>query len=395
MSNHLPAILGGKPEFEKNLPINIPDFHRYRKEIIEEINLVLDSNMLSNVNIYVKKFEDKIADYLKINNAVAFNSCTTAMILAIKNLGLQGKEVILPSFSFVATAHMAYWNGMVLKYVDINASTWNMDDLLIEDLISKDTAAILAVHMYGNPAKIKELSKIAEENNIYLLFDAAHALGSQYNGKSIAENDAISSYSLSPTKILSAVEGGFITTENDKLADELRVSRNYGSYTDYSCKLPGFNARMSEMHAATGYILFNYIDEFITNRQHCVREYDKQLQDIPGINFQKLEDNCTSAHKDYSIVIDRDKFGLTRDELAITLKQENISTRFYYYPPIHVLDSYRKYYSYKLPITEKISSNLISLPINNYMEIETISKICNKISHIYDYNKEIKQKLGG
>ena len=393
MSSKLPAIIGGNPVFEKKLPLNLPDFAKYKREILTELDKVLESNMLSNVNIYVKKFEDKIADFLDVDNAIAFNSCTTGMILSIQNLELQGGEMILPSFSFSATAHMAYWNRMNLKFAEINEQTWNIDDRKVESILSKKTTAILAVHMYGNPARINELSRIAKKNDIKLLFDAAHALGSLYHGNSSAKHDHISSYSLSPTKLLSSVEGGFITTNDDDLAEKLRVSRNYGSRSDYTVRIPGFNARMSEMHAATGYVLFDYLEETILNRQNTVDLYTEELKDLPGVSFQKLEENCTSTNKDYSILIDPTEFKLTRDDVAKALKYENIDTRFYFYPPIHELEPYTHFYENNLPITNRIATRVLSLPITNYMQTDIVLKICDAIKRIQENSQEIKNKI--
>ena len=393
MEESLPAILGGEPKFEKSVPIIRPNYDKFSNEIIKEMKAIIDSNMVTNVNNYVKRFEDKIADYLKIDHVVAVNSCTLGMILSLQAVGSRDKEIILPSLSFSASAHMAYWNNSAVQFVDIDPYTWNLIPEDVEEKVNDKTGAILAVHLYGNPADINRLAQIATENDIPLLFDAAHSLGSKYKGKHVSEYGFIHSYSLSPTKLLSTIEGGLVTTNEEEIAEKIRVGRNYGNYPDYTCKLPGFNARMSELYAAVGLAMVDTMDEFTENRNSYVNLYYDELKDVKGIQFQSIKEGNFCAYKDYSIVIDETDFGLNRDQLAAALKEENISTKFYFYPPIHQLEAYADFNNTPLPITEKISNNVISLPIYNYMENDVIIKICKSIKSASIHSEKIKEKL--
>jgi dTDP-4-amino-4,6-dideoxygalactose transaminase len=388
-----PAILGGEPAFSKRIPIIRPNYDKYSKEIMKELETIINSNMVSNVNNYVKKFEEKISDYLKVEHVIAVNSCTIGMILAFQALNIRNKEVIIPSFSFSATAHMLYWNNCTPVFVDVDPNSWNLDPSKIEEKINDKTAAIMAVHLYGNPANINELERITTENNLELLFDAAHSLGSKYNGKHPSEYGHVHSYSMSPTKLLSTIEGGLITTNDNELAEELKISRNYGNRSDYTCKLPGLNARMSELYAAVGLSMVDCLDDFVRNRNEYASIFMEELKDIPGVQLQTIRNEDISAYKDFSIVIDENLFGLNRNEIAEALLQEGISTKFYFYPPIHQLEAYKNYSTEDLEKTEYISKNVLSLPIYNFMEIDTVLKICKAIISIQEKSKEIKMKL--
>ena len=393
MSNK-PAILGGDKAFKNNIPIIKPTYNVFIYSIMERLKQILNSNMVSNVNRYVKDFEDGICDALKVNNAVAISSCTLGMILTIQQLGLREKEIIMPSYSFSASAHMAYWNNCDISFVDIDSDTWNINPDLIEDRITKKTGAILAVHLYGNPARIEKLKRIADENNLELLFDAAHALGSEYKGKSVSSSGLIHSYSLSPTKLLSSIEGGLITTDDYDLAEKVRIARNYGNYPDYNCKLPGLNARMSELYAAIGLTMLDSLDEFVENRNKYFEQFIQEMSGIPGIVFQKINGEDKSSHKDFCLYIDSEKFGLDRNQLSIALKEEGISTKFYFYPPIHQMDAYKEdARDTDLKVTEDVSSNILSLPIHNYMNTEVISQICTIMKNIHLHGDTIKEKL--
>ncbi|MHA1221810.1 MAG: DegT/DnrJ/EryC1/StrS family aminotransferase [Candidatus Heimdallarchaeaceae archaeon] len=393
MKEKIPAILGGSPAFPKKIPIIRPNYDKFSETILKDFREIINSNMVSNVNNYVKKFEDKIAEYLKVNHVIAVNSCTIGMILTMQVLGLRKKEVIIPSFTFSATAHMLYWNDCVPVFVDIDPISWNIDVTKIEEKITKNTGAILAVHLYGNPANINKLKEIAEQYDIELLFDAAHSLGSKYKKKHVSNYGFIHSYSLSPTKLLSTIEGGFITTDSEEIAEKLKISRNYGNYPDYTCKIPGLNARMSELYAAVGLPMVDYMDEFVSNRNQFAQLYKNEIKNIPGIQFQEIEKDNTSAYKDFSIVIQEERFGLDRNLLSKALTLEGISTKFYFYPPIHQLEAYKKYHIEPLKTTEFISNNVLSLPIYNFMEQDVILKICKTISEIQCHSADIKEKL--
>lgn len=385
-----PAILGGKPIFNEFLPIIRPNLDKFAHKLSKKIEKILSSNMVSGVDIYTRELEERLCNILDVRNVIALSSCTSSMILTIQALGLKDKEIILPSFTFSATAHMLYWNRCKPKFVDVDLNTFNISFESIKKAINPSTGAILGVHLYGNPCDLHGLMEISEDYNIPLLIDGAHALGAEYRNKSIGALATATAYSASPTKLFSTIEGGFISTDNFELAETLRRSRNYGNYPDYTCKLPGFNARLSEINAIVGLVQIDELSMYIKNRNRFAETYIRELSKIPGLSFQKVDSGDLSTYKDFCIIVDFEKFGMNRNDLAKVLLKENIQTKFYFYPPIHQLDAFKGIATDKdLPNTTYLSSNVLSLPIFNYMEEIEICGIIEAIKKAHEYSSEI------
>ncbi len=394
MSKDKPAILDGKPIFQKKLGIIRPVLDKYADSIAQKVQTVLKTNMVSGVNNYTVKLEEELKRILDAMHVVSVSSCTAGMILAIQALGLRGSEIVIPSFTFSATAHMLYWNNCKPVFADVNRETFNIDVDTVKEVITQKTKAILGVHLYGNPVDVQGLQEIADEKGIILLFDGAHALGTQYKGKGIGGIGTATAYSASPTKLLSTIEGGFVSTNVASLAEKLRISRNYGNNPDYSCDLPGINARLSEINAIAGLVQVKDLDTFVRNRNQYAEEYMRQLKKLPGLQFQLIKGGDLSTYKDFSIIVDPNRFGLTRDELAIALDKEGVQTKFYFYPPVHQLEAYRGLATDDvLPNTVYLSKNVLSLPIYNWMEKDEIEGIVSAIHGVYQYAGEVKQKI--
>lgn len=390
-----PAILGGKPIFNEKVPIIRPTVGKYAHELTKNIEKILSSNMLSGVDIYTKELEERLSNVLDAKSVIALSSCTAAMILTIQALGLKDKEIILPSFTFSATAHMVYWNRCKLKFVDVDLNTFNISVESVNEAINSKSGAILGVHLYGNPCDLHGLMELSEDHNIPLLIDGAHALGSKYRSKSIGALATATAYSASPTKLFSTIEGGFISTDDFELAETLKRSRNYGNYPDYTCELPGLNARLSEINAIVGLVQIDDLSTYIKNRNRYAEIYRGELSEIPGISFQKVDNRDLSTYKDFCIIIDCEKFGMNRDDLASVLLKENIQTKFYFYPPIHQLDAYKGIASDKdLPNTTYLSKNVLSLPIFSYMGEIEIKGIIKAIKKANRYGSEILNSKG-
>ncbi|MHA1312698.1 MAG: DegT/DnrJ/EryC1/StrS family aminotransferase [Candidatus Helarchaeota archaeon] len=359
------------------IPIIKPCVNRYTEELLPILGEILNSNMLTNVHDYTVKFEDAIKKYLACKDTIALSSCTSGLILTFKALGISNKEIILPSFTFVATAAVASWTNNKIKYADIDDTlTIAPDD--VNEKVSSKTGAILAVHMYGNPAHVKELGEIASDHGIPLIFDGAHALGAEYHEKKIGNFGMAEVFSLSPTKLLTTVEGGIVSTSNEELAEKLRILRNYGMNPDYTSKMAGINARMSEIHAAIGLVQVKDLETFISNRNDYVNLYKKELSSINGISFQRIPENHRSTHKDFSIILDPEKYGMNRDELGKKLEGSGVGVKKYFFPPMHRLKAYEDKDA-KLPITDEVSNNLLSLPIHNFMHESDIKRIVDLI----------------
>lgn len=388
-----PAILSGTPIFNHPVPIARPALPRF-DDMAEEFNRVLLSGDVTNGS-KVKQFEKAAAAYLGVEHCVAVNSCTSGLLLTLRSLGIKG-EVILPSFTFFATAHPVIWNGLTPVFVDCEPDTFNLNPAEVERLISEKTGAILAVHMYGNPAEMGQLEKIANKNKIPLILDAAHGFGSKYQGTLIGRYGSAEVFSLSPTKTVIACEGGLVATNDGVLARLLRAGRNYGDPGTYDPDLVGINARMSELHAIVALHSVRGVEEDVRQRNVIAQKYIERLSKLPGLTFQRILEGNRSSYKDFSILVDEREFGIGRDLLCHALKAEGIMTRRYFYPPVHRLKVYREYYEVckdRLPYTDRISNSVLSLPIYQKLNAE-VDGICSAIERIWRYLEEVKRKVG-
>lgn len=388
-----PAILGGEPVFGETLPFAQPTLPEL-DEITQELKDVFASKNITN-NKYVRSFEEKSAGYLGVKNIVAVSSCTSGLMLTMRAMGLEG-EVIVPSFTFSATVQALIWNDLKPVFVDCDPDSFNIDTSLIENAITERTRAILAVYVFGMPPDIEGLRKLADRYNLKLIFDAAHAFGTRYHGISAGSFGDAEVFSLSPTKLLVAGEGGLISTDNDQLAYKLRIGRDYANPGDYNCQFPALNARMAEFNAILGLKGLETIEEKVLRRNQLAKLYRYLLGKIPGITFQKEQNGSRTTYKDLSILISPDVFGLSRDELAASLDEENIKTKKYYYPPVHRQKFFTSLFGFngnKLPATNYISENILSLPIFSHMREEEVARICGAIRNIHQNRHRISNAI--
>lgn len=373
------------PIFDKLLPIVDPE-GLPGVEFLEDVQTILRSKQLTN-GARVREFESAAAEYLGVPHCVAVSSCTSGLLLVLQSLHLQG-DVIIPSFTFHATAHAIAWNGLKPVFADCHPQTFCIDTQALRLQLSQKTAAILAVHIFGNPAPVRELEEIANEKNIPLIFDAAHAFGSRSNGKPVGGFGTAEVFSFSPTKLVVAGEGGLVTTRDAQLAQKLRAARNYGDAGNYDPEIRGVNARMSDLHAALALRSLQGVDARIARRNEIRRRYEKNLSGIPGLTFQQVAAGDLSAFKDFSILIDGETFGLSRESLLAALRRHNIDARKYFSPPVHQQTLYCQLWDGRpLPVTEMIASCVVSLPIYSSLPDEAIDKVCYAISSAHQQGK--------
>ncbi len=385
-----PAILGGKPQFPEMVRFLKPPMDKYASSFGDDVSRILKSNMVSNYST-VDKLEQEVRKFLGSKGVVALSSCTAGLMLTANLLGLKNQEVILPSFTFSATALSLSWNNCKLKFVDIDEDTFNISVNKVKEAISSKTKAILAVHIFGNPCDIKALTDIAKDHNLKLFFDAASGFGSVCWNKNVGNFGNAEVFSCSPTKVFSTIEGGLISSNDEKLLKQLRLARNYGISENYNLIYQGLSARMEEINAAMGLIYLKDLRTYLGNRIKYTKRYLNKLKDIKGLSFQRIQENSVSTHKDFAIIIDPDLFGMTRDVFVNALAKENISIKKYFYPPLHKTYIYKEHSSIKLPITEKIASNIVCLPIYNIMEDELIDNICEAIAKIHTNSSDISK----
>ena len=289
--------------------------------------------------------------------------------------------MIVPSFTFAATAHAVAWNGLRPVFADVDRRTLTLDPTAVRRAIGVHTSAILATHVYGTPCDVDELAAIAAEHGIRLFFDAAHAFGSHRRGVPVGGFGDAEVFSLSPTKVLFAGEGGVIATDDDDLAERCRVGRDYGHPGDYDCRFVGLNARMSEFHAATALASLEDLDERVEERNALAQSYREALRDLPGIEFPLVRDGDLSTYKDLTILIEADAFGRDADGVAAFLLERRIESKRYYSPPVHAMVSYRYLGEANghLPVTDLVSGRALTLPLWSGMTPEDIGRVTGAV----------------
>jgi len=342
---------------------------------IEEI---LRSGMVTKGR-HLAEFEEAVARHLGVKHAAAVSSCTTGLMLTYRGLDLTG-EAVVPSFTFMATVSALVWAGLRPAFADVDRGTTTLDPASAEEAITPRTSAIVATHNFGNPADCEALQAIADRHNLKLVFDAAHGFGSLYQGEPVGPQGNAQVYSLSPTKLLIAGEGGIVATNDDELANKVRTGREYGNSGNYDSAFAGFNARMSELNAVMGIHSLRNLEAAARRRNEVASLYHQELGRLPGIGFQEVRQGDRNSYKDFSITVDPEGFGMTRDDLAAALAAENVDTRKYYDPPVHRQTAYRQYDSGRpLPNTEWLAGHSLSLPIWSDMDDQTAFRICRAV----------------
>ena len=308
--------------------------------VARDVEQILKSGVLTN-GPYVRELEQRAAEYLGVRECVAVASCTSGLMLLLRASGLTG-DVVIPSFTFAATAHAVAWNGLHPVFADVDPSTLTLSPEAVRRSMGVRTSAILATHIFGTPCEVEELEGLAARDGIKLFFDAAHAFGSLRRGAPVGRFGHGEVFSLSPTKVLVAGEGGIISTNDEALAERCRIGRDYGNPGDYDCTFVGLNARMSEVHAAIALNSLDGLEERIERRNTLVGWYREALSDVEGISFLQIGEGDRSTYKDFTILVDPDAFGLDADSLGEALAAVGVETRRYYSPPVHTMGAYRR-----------------------------------------------------
>lgn len=337
------------------------------------------SGMLTK-GTHLERFERELAAHLEVEHAVCVSSCTSGLMLTYRGLDLTG-EVIVPSFTFMATVGAMIWAGLRPVYVDVNPETTNVDPQAVEAAITPRTSAIVAVHNFGNPADIEALVDIARRHDLRLIFDAAHGFGTRYRGRPVGGQGDAQAFSMSPTKLVVAGEGGVVATNNSELARLLRIGREYGNDGHYDSLFAGMNARMPEISALVGSLSLARLEDVVAMRQHVASCYQQALSDLPGIGFMQVDPEDRCSYKDFSITIDAEQFGATREDVIAALRAEGIDTRCYYDPPVHRHQAYQQYVTQKthLPNTEWLAASSLSLPIGAQIDESGIERVARVI----------------
>lgn len=349
-----------------------------REAFLARVNQILDNGWLTNNGPMVREFEERIAAYLGVQHCVAMCNGTVALEIAIRATGLQG-EVIVPSWTFVATAHSLYWQGITPVFADIDPTTHNLDPAAVRRMITPRTSGIVGVHLWGRAAPVEELQAIADEHGLKLVFDAAHAFGSTYKGRSIGRFGACEVLSFHATKWFNTMEGGAVVTDDDALADAMRLMRNFGFSGYDNVVHPGTNGKMIEVCAAMGLSNMERLDEVMATNQQRHNDYSDALSDVHGLNLLQYDDAERNSHHYVVVEIGRG-YAASRDEVVAALHAKKILARKYFWPGCHRMQPYRDLFPHAglvLPGTEEVAEKVIVLPGGPHVSDGQVRSICD------------------
>lgn len=356
------------------------------EEFVEYLKTIWDSKYLTNNGPFHQQLEKALCEYLGVKYISLFSNGTLALISALQTLHISG-EVITTPYSFVASTHALWWNGIKPVFVDIEADHFNMDPEKIEAAITPQTTAILPVHVYGNPCNTEKIQKIADIYGLKVIYDACHAFGVKVNGNSILNFGDLSVLSFHATKVYTSIEGGAIVCHDEITKKRIDFLKNFGFAGETTVVAPGINAKMNEVQAAFGLLQLKYVAEFIEKRKAITQIYLDKLNNVKGVTiFQDIE----SVEHNYSyfpVLIDANKYGLSRDDVYNRFKELNIFTRRYFYPLISQFPTYRGLPSAKadnLPVAEKITEQILCLPIYPDLDIQIVNKIAGCIKNKFN-----------
>jgi dTDP-4-amino-4,6-dideoxygalactose transaminase len=388
------AIFSGTPFFDANLYVGRPNIGN-RESFMARINDIFDRRWFTNNGQYVQEFEQKLADFIGVKHCIAMCNATIALEIVIRGLGLTG-EVIVPSFTFVATPHALQWQQITPVFCDIDPVTHNLDPRRVEEMITPRTTGIIGVHVWGRPCAIEELTEIAERRGLKLLFDAAHAFACSHRGSMIGSFGDAEVFSFHATKFFNTFEGGAVATDNDELAAQIRLMKNFGFAGYDNVDFIGTNGKMTEVSAAMGLSSLEGLDAFIEVNRRNYGIYRQELSDISGI---RLIDYTTTEKCNYQYVIleiDETVSGLNRDQLVKILQAENVFARRYFYPGCHQMEPYRSYFPHArllLLQTERLAARVMSLPTGTSVSAEDVTNICGIIRLAVSHGAELGELL--
>lgn len=350
------------PAFDEPLHVGRPNVGD-REQFLTRVGEIFDRAWFSNDGPVVREFEQRIAELVGVKHCVAVCNGTIGLEIAIRALGLTG-EVIVPSYTFVATAHALHWQGITPVFADIDPKTQTLDPEAVRRMITPRTTGIIGVHLWGRPAAVEELQAVADEHGLTLMFDAAHAFACTHGGRMIGGFGRAEVFSFHATKFFNTFEGGAVMTDDDDLAAEMRLIRNFG-FAGYDNVIhPGTNGKMIEVCAAMGLTNLDSLEQTIAVNRRNYEAYQAGLADLPGIRVLEY-DAAERSNYQYVVVQVGDDCPVRRDDLVEALQRENVLARRYFWPGCHRMQPYRDLFpnaGLVLPHTEQVASEVVVLP---------------------------------
>ena len=388
------AIFGGAPSFDRLLHVGRPNLGN-RERLFARFNEMLDRRWLSNNGPLVQEFERRIADYVGVKHAICVCNATIGLEIAIRAADVRG-EVIVPAYTFVATAHALQWQEITPVFADMDPATHNLDPAQVERHITPRTTAILGTHVWGRPCAVEALTEIAARRGLKLMFDAAHAFGCSHGGKMIGGFGLAEVFSFHATKFLNSFEGGAICTNDDTLAQRIRLMTNFGFAGFDNVVHIGTNGKMTEVCAAMGITSLEDIDHLIATNRNNYLAYRKGLDGLPGLSLIDYPGGERNNYQYIVVEVAEAVAGLSRDELVHVLHAENVLARKYFWPGVHRMEPYRSLFPHShllLPDTERVAKNIIVLPTGTAVGEPEVTTICQLIGRALIHGTAVRAAL--
>jgi dTDP-4-amino-4,6-dideoxygalactose transaminase len=362
------------------VPFVRPDVPAYA-EVSTAIERAVSSGMLTK-GPELATLEAEAAAVLGVRHVVGVSSCTVGVAIVLKALEPPAgrTEIILPSFNFLAAPGAVVWAGFTPVFIEVDPHSFTIDPAAAAAAVTGRTAAIMACHTFGCPCDMSALEAVAAEAGVPLLVDAAHGLGTQVQGRQVGAGGLAQIFSLSPTKLVVAGEGGLVATDDASLAEAVRIAREYGNDGQYGCAVPGLNGRLPEISAILARASLARLPEVAARRRAAAEAYIAALADLPGIGLQRIPPGATSSWKDFVITVDAERFGASRDAVRRRLADAGIDTRAYYDPACHQMEAFRRSVrpGQSLPISDRLAATALALPLG----VHVTPDVARSVAHV-------------
>lgn len=387
------AILGAPPAFREKLHVGRPNVGD-RERLMDRINDLLDRKWLTNNGPFVQEFERRVAEMTGVRHCIAMCNGTVALEIATRALDLKG-EVIVPSFTFVATAHALQWQEITPVFCDIHPESYTLDPARVEAMITPRTTGIVGVHLWGRPCDVEALDGIAKRRGLRLLYDAAHAFGCSRKGRMIGGFGDVEILSFHATKFLNTFEGGAVLTNHDALAAKIRLMKNFGFSGYDNVIYIGINGKMSEVAAAMGLTGLESLDDFIRANRDNYGHYRRGLHGVRGVRLVEYDERERCNYQYVVLELDEAAAGVSRDTLVEVLHAENVVARRYFHPGVHRMEPYRSHFPHAglvLPETERLAARVISLPTGTSVGEREVETVCSILRLAVEHGPEIGRR---
>jgi dTDP-4-amino-4,6-dideoxygalactose transaminase len=388
------AMFGGSPLFDEPLHVGRPNVGD-RGRLFERLDRMLDRRVLTNDGPLVREFEARLAELIGVRHVIAVCNATIGLEIVARALDLRG-EVIVPSFTFIATAHALSWLGITPVFADVDEATLTLDPVAVERLIGPQTSAILGVHVWGRVCNTAGLQAVADAYKLKVAYDAAHALGCRSELGAVGTFGHAEVFSFHATKFVNSFEGGAISTDDDETAEKLRLMRNFGFVGFDRTARVGTNGKMTEVCAAMGLTSLESMADFVATNLSNASQYSANLTGIEGIRLLEHDRDDWTNHQYIVIRVDRDTAPISRDLLQEVLIAENVLARRYFYPGAHRMAPYSDMptrYEQQLPVTERACDEVLSLPTGTAVDEDEIGQICDLIRFAAENADAIRDRL--